>query len=162
MRVTPVTKEDADKGGGVEPFKAGDYDFIIYMAEEGKSKAGNEMLTLTLNMFNRDGEKRTVKDYITENAQWKMRHMMESIGMARRYDQGIVEPREIEGKPGRCKLRVEPAGEYPAKNAVVDYLVNKQADSAISYGPASTASRARQPEPAQAGSGRIIEDDIPF
>ncbi len=164
MRVTPVTKEDADKGGGVEPFRAGDYDFIIHMAEERLSKAGNEMLALTLHVFNRDNEKRTVFDYIlsTESAQWKARHLMESIGLAKRYDQGIIEPREIEGKPGRCKLRFEQAGDYPAKNSVVDYLGAKPADVAISYGPASTASRPRQPEPAQAAGGRIIEDDIPF
>lgn len=164
MRVEPVSKEIADAGGGTEPFKAGEYDFIIYMAEEGKSRAGNDMLTLTLHVFNRDGEKKNLKDYIvaTAGGAWKARHMMESIGLAKRYDQGIIEPREIEGKPGRCKLLVEPAGEYPAKNSVVDYLVNKQAESAISYGPANAATRLLQQGAAQAASGRIIEDDIPF
>ena len=44
MRVTPVTKEVADAGGATEPFKAGDYDFMVYKAEETLSKSGNEML----------------------------------------------------------------------------------------------------------------------
>ena len=86
---------------------------------------------LELHVCARDGDKRTVFDYIlsTENAQWKARHMMESIGLARRYDQGIIEPREIEGKPGRCRIKVEPAGQYPAKNSIVDYLGPAQAEA---------------------------------
>jgi hypothetical protein len=157
MRVTPVTKEVADAGGMGEPFKAGDYDFIISTAEETLSKTGNEMLKLQLHVFNRDGDKRIVFDYIlsSESAQWKARHMMESIGMARRYDQGVIEPREIEGKPGRCKLNFVPAGQYPAKNSVADYLGPKG-------GELSEASkRIRQPAAAPAGS-RDLDDEIPF
>jgi hypothetical protein len=155
MRVTPVTKEVADAGGGSEPFRAGDYDFIIDAAEEGESKAGNEMLKLVLHVFNRDGDKRTVFDYIlsTENFQWKMRHMMESIGMVKRYDQGIIEPHEIKGKPGRCRIKVEPATDWPAKNSIVDYLVPQQAEAATP--------RARQPAASPTGADNL-DDEIPF
>jgi len=159
MRVNPVSKEVADAGGFGEPFKPGDYDFIIYQAEEKLSQAGNEMLALQLHVFNREGDKRTIFDYIlsTDSAQWKARHLMESIGLARRYDQGIIEPREIEGKPGRCKLNfVAATGQYPAKNSVADYLVSKPVESV------NTAPRARQPTPEKAGAGDSIDDEIPF
>ena len=156
MRVTPVTKEVADASGGSEPFRAGDYDLMVYKAEETISKSGNEMLKLELHVYARDGYKRTVFDYIlsSDSAQWKARHMMESIGLARRYDQGIIEPHEIEGKPGRCKIKVQPAtGEWPAKNSIVDYLVPSQADAA--------APRARQPAAAPTGADNL-DDEIPF
>jgi hypothetical protein len=163
MKVQPISSEEANAGGFGEPFPAGEYDFLIYAAEETTSKAGNDMLKLTLHIFNKRGEKQTTFDYIlsSQTGAWKARHLMEAIGMVREYDRGEIDPIKIEGKPGRCKLQLVPAkDQFPAKNAVADYLGPKQAESAISYGPANT--RARPPEPAQATGGRIIEDEIPF
>lgn len=156
MRVTPVSKEVADAGGSSEPFKAGDYDFIIAAAEETMSKAGNDMLKLTLHVFSRENEKRVVFDYIlsSEAGAWKARHMMEAIGMVRQYDQGDIDPVAIQGRPGRLKLRVKPAdGQYSAQNAVVDYLLTALAS------PVNTAPSARSKAKAPAGD---LDDEIPF
>lgn len=155
MRVTPVSKEVADAGGGGEPLKPGDYDFIIAAAQETISKAGNAMTKLTLHVFGRDGQKRTVFDYIisSEAAAWKARHMMESINMVRRYEQGEIEPHEIEGKPGRCRIKLKPAsGDYPAQNSVEDYLVAEVAGAGRPMATKAAAARA----------GDDLNDDIPF
>jgi hypothetical protein len=151
MRVTPITPEEADSGGAGEPFKPGEYDFTIRTAEETTSKAGNDMLKLTLHIFNRDGEKRTTFDYILseQSGAWKARHMMESIGMTARYDAGVIDPTEIEGRSGRCKLGVEAAtSQYPAKNRVQDYIAAKAG--------AATKPPVRQPAMAD------IDDEVPF
>lgn len=149
MRVQPISSEEANSGGGGEPFKPGEYDFIIQSAEETTSAAGNDMLKLVLHVFNRDGEKRTVFDYIlsSQAGQWKARHMMESIGMTRQYEAGVIDPVAIESKPGRCKLGVDPASaQYPAKNKVQDYVAAKS-----------------EPQTARAApAGGDIDDEIPF
>jgi hypothetical protein len=167
MKVSPISAEEADAGGGGEPFRPGDYDFHVYAAEDTISKQGNEMLKLTLHVFDRHGEKRTVFDYILSSAAgaWKARHLMETLGMIRQYDAGEINPHEIQGRPGLCKLGVEPAsGTYAAKNKIVDYILSgtvpaTQAAPAPRRAPATDA---RKPALATVGGGSIDGDEIPF
>lgn len=155
MRVQPVSAEVADNGGAGEIFKPGEYDFTIYEAAETTSqKSGEEMLKLTLHIFDRNGDKRTVFDYILSSkaAQWKARHMMESIGMTKQYDAGVIDPVDIVERSGRLKLGVAPAtAQYPAQNKVQDYVKMKS-------DPQSAAEPARK---ARAPAGDI-DDEIPF
>ncbi len=158
MRVQPISAEEANSGGGGEPFRPGEYDFIIQSVEETTSAKGNDMLKLTLHVFDKEGEKRTVFDYIlsSQAGQWKARHMMEAIGMTEQYELGTIDPIAIEGRPGRCKLGIEPGNaQYPAKNKVQDY---------ISPTAAKAAPAASRPAPARAKApaGGDLDDEIPF
>ena len=67
MRIPqPATKEQADAGAGnFTPWPSGTYDFEIHDASEEISKAsGAEMIKLTIYIFNADGDRRTVFDYL--------------------------------------------------------------------------------------------------
>jgi hypothetical protein len=160
MRVQPVSAEVADNGGAGEIFKPGEYDFTIYEAVETTSQSsGADMLKLTLHVFNRDGDKRTVFDYIlsSQSAQWKARHMMESIGMTKQYEAGDIDPVDIVDRSGRLKLGVAPAtAQYPAQNKVQDYVKMKQS----SGDPQSAAEPARKS--AKVPAGDDLDDSIPF
>ena len=158
MRVQPISADVADSGGAGEVFKPGEYDFVIFEAAETTSQAGNDMLKLTLHVFNRDGDKRTVFDYIlsSQAGQWKARHMMESIGMTRQYEAGDIDPINITDRSGRLKLGIAPAtAQYPAQNKVQDYVKMKNDPQSAAEPP--TRRSAKEP----AGGG-IIDDEIPF
>ncbi len=158
MRVNPISSEKANEQSASDPWPAGDYDFSIAEASEEVSAAsGNEMIKLTLHVLNRDGNRRTVFDYLVniDSGQWKIRHFAETVGLVKQYETGEMEPRDMVGRAGRCKLRIKPAqGNYSAQNAVGDYL------------PASTPYAAPVSRPASrqkaAAGGGDIDDDIPF
>lgn len=157
MRVDPITAEEANEQSVGDPWPAGTYDFTVKEAEEGISAAGNEQIKLTLLVYNRQGQQRTVSDYLpaSKKAQWKVRHFAESVGMVRQYDSGELPTREMQGRPGRCKLGVEEAtGTYAAKNKVLDYV----AASGLA-GEVNTAPPARSKIKTPAGD---LDDDIPF
>lgn len=166
MRVAPITAEQADEqSGGFEPWRPGDYDFNVYDASEETSATGNEMIKLTLHVLNRDGERRTVFDYLvnSDKAQWKIRHFAEAVGMVPQYEQGDMDPHDITGRVGQLKLRIKPAqGQYSAQNAVNDYIPMPAA-------PREAARRAVPPtavrpptRQAATASARDLDDDIPF
>jgi Protein of unknown function (DUF669) len=161
MRVEPISANEANSGGGGEPFRPGEYDFIVQAAEETTSAKGNDMLKLTLHIYNQDGEKRTVFDYILSSkaGAWKARHLMEAISLTEQYEQGNMDPFVIEGRPGRCKVGIDPANaQYPAKNKVQDYLGN--------VAPAGTGytgvSAPRAPSSLQKAPAGDIDDEVPF
>ena len=68
MRVTPITAEDANAQASSDPWPPGDYDFVVQDASEGISNAGNEQIKLTLQVYNRNGNARTVFDYLPASA----------------------------------------------------------------------------------------------
>lgn len=159
MRVNPISAEKASEGGGFEPWPAGEYDFAVHDAADDVSSAGNEQIKLTLHVFNRDGNKRTVFDYLgaSDKAQWKVRHFADAVGLTRQYESGELEPRDIVGREGRCRLRIKPAsGGYPANNEVQDYIAASGAPQRAAHRP------AQQPRRAVATAGADLDDDIPF
>lgn len=157
MRINqPATKEQAD-AIGFEPWKPGTYDFEVKDATDEVSRAtGNEMIKLTLHVFNADGDKRTVFDYLvnSEKSQFKIRHFAEAVGLTHHYEKGELDCYDIVSKTGRLTLAVKPAkGEYPAGNSVRDYIASEIAPPVRSETPA-----ARQPKREMAD----IDDEIPF
>lgn len=163
MRVTPITAEQAEEqSSGFEPWKPGDYDFNVHDAWEETSNGGNEMVKLTLHVLNRDGQRRTVFDYLvnSEKSQWKIRHFAEAVGMVPQYEAGEMEPHDIVSRVGRLKLKTKPAtGQYAAGNAVADYIPAPAAARQTQPRPAPVE---RRPAPASAGTARDLDDDIPF
>jgi len=163
MRVNPISAEQAEEqSGGFEPWRPGDYDFNVYEASEETSANQNEMIKLTLHVLNRDGQRRTVFDYLvnSEKGQWKVRHFAEAVGMLQQYEAGQMEPHDITGRSGQLKLKIKPAkDQYPAGNQVNDYIPLPASAHSTQARPTSAAPAARQQVKAPAHD---IDDDIPF
>jgi len=158
MKVNPITAEKAnEQSGDFEPWPAGEYDFSIQDAGEETSTAGNEMIKLTLHVFNRAGNRRTMFDYLvnTEKWQWKVRHFAESVGLIKSYEAGNMDARDVLNRDGRLKLRIKPKrGDYAANNAVNDYLPASGSAPHASAAQRVGGGREEPPPP--------IDDDIPF
>lgn len=151
MRFEPKSEAEVSSGG---LWPAGEYDFEVNEAEEQTSKSGNEMVKLTLHVFNADGQRRTVWDYLvsTSGGMFKIRHFAEATGMLHRYEQGDMPAEIMIGKTGRCKLAIvkDKNGQYPDKNGIADYLAARKQET-------------RKPAQRQmATAGRDLDDEIPF
>lgn len=166
-----ATKEEADAGGTFAPWKPGDYEFEVHGAADDVSDAGNEMIKLTLWVFDADGNKRTVFDYLTgdEKSSWKVRHFAEAIGLLASYERGELDPYDIEGKTGKLKLRIKPANtNYPANNSVQDYIPlgdlpeKTPRPAARASAPTRGASTGGASRPAVPSTSREMDDEIPF
>jgi hypothetical protein len=154
MRFTPVSEEEANaQSSGVWP--NGDYDFEIKDATEKESAAGNEMTELEVWLYDNDGKRKMVFDYLvaTEKSAWKIRHFAASCGLLPQYERGSLSANEMVGRTGKCTIATQPAKDgYPAKNVIRVYL--KAAGGSAAR---PVASRARTPAPAG-----DIDDEIPF
>lgn len=160
MRFNPVDDKTAD-ASGFQPWPAGEYPFEIKECSEEISKAGSEMLKLTIHIFNKDGASRTVFDYLlgTDKGQWKVRHFAKSVGLLASYEAGSLDINDVFGRSGRCKVSVRPERDgFQAQNQVVDYL-----GEAASQTPARRA--MGNPAPVSGGGKRPaadLDDEIPF
>ena len=123
MRFTPKTEAELKESN---LFPEGEYSFEILDAEETLSKAGNDMLVLSLRIFENGGENsQRVFDYLVsiDSMIWKIRHFADAIGMLPEYDSGEMLAETLPGRTGKCKIVIQPAsGQWDAKNAVKDYL----------------------------------------
>ena len=129
MRFVPKSAEDADAFGLLKP---GVYDFCVQSADDGVSKAGNEMIVVDLAIEDADGDVSVVRDYLvgSDGMAYKVRHFAESTGLVALYDKGDMPASAVKGAVGRCKIAIEPAkGEYRAKNKVVDYVAPQTAEA---------------------------------
>lgn len=152
MKFTPRSDEEIEsETSKFGPWPAGTYDFEVADAADQVSKAGNEMLVLTLSVFNTEGERRTVYDYLLESIAYKLKHAAEACGLHDNYARGDINKYDFFGKTGRLQLRIQPAKDgYAAKNVVRDYVPARPV-------PASVPARR-----AAMHAGRDIDDEIPF
>jgi hypothetical protein len=161
MRLNPKTDEEfAKEGSGPrELLRDGTYDFDVHEATEGVSSTGNDMITVTLNVYDQHGVARKIYDYLVDGAMgWKVRHCAEACGLLSRYEAGHLDADDLVGKQGRVKIGRESArGDYAAKNRVVDYVADKSARPPSQAAPAGAKSA-----PAARQAARDIDDEIPF
>lgn len=128
---------------------AGNYAFQIAKAEDALSKSARErgesepnMIKLTLNIYNDDGRCMVAFDYLMEAMLYKLLHCAQACELEGKYNAGVLDAIDFEGKTGTLKLVVQKGNDqYPNdKNSVSDYVVKKEA-------------------PALA---EVISDDIPY
>ena len=152
MRFEPKSEKEISEANLMP---AGIYNCEISAAEEQSSKAGNDMIKLTLTVWDQEGNERKVFDYLLEAIPGKLRHCAEMCGLLDVYSRGELRADDLVGKAGQAKLGIkkDKTGTYPDQNAVQDYLINPPGKTA------STLAHARQP--AMAGGGNL-DDDIPF
>lgn len=104
-------------------FEPGEYDFEIIKGEDTISKKENELIAITLKVFDNEGSYRLVNDYLLESLGFKLRHICEATDLMLHYDNGKLQASDLIGKTGRLKLAVDNKNpDYPAKNIVKDYI----------------------------------------
>ena len=142
MKFKPQTEEASASTRKVLP--AGIYDAEVLLAEETRSKAGNDMMKIKLAVYRPNGGQEWVWDYITDTS-YRLGQLMSACGLSEQYQKGEVHPDEIEGKSFKVTLKIDPArGEYSERNSVGR------------YGTATP-----KPTPS-AEESTEAEDDIPF
>lgn len=131
MKFTPKTAEQIEKEQtSFAPFPNGEYDFEFEDAtDEVSQSSGNDMIKLKVNIYNAEGSRRVVFDYLTTGkAEYKLRHCAEACGLLADYENGSIEAEQFIGHSGKCKVRAVPAKDgYPAKNDIQDYIVKPNA-----------------------------------
>ncbi len=125
MRFTPKTEEQVSAGS---LFPKGEYDFEVFAATDTRSKSsGAEMLALQVDVYNIDGHKTRIFDYLLdgERSAYKLRHFAEAIGMLEAYATGELKDYQCVGRTGTCKVNIQKdkTGDYPDKNTITDYVV---------------------------------------
>jgi hypothetical protein len=124
MKFKPQTEEEAALAER-RPLPAGIYDAEVLLAEETRSKAGNDMLKIKLAVYRPNGGQEWVWDYITDTS-YRLGQLMTVCGLSDQYQKGEVHPDELEGKSFKVTLKVDPArGEYSARNSVGRYGLAK-------------------------------------
>lgn len=155
MKFAPKTEDEIrkeqEKRGAWPP---GVYDAEIVSAVEKLSKAGNDMIEMTLQVYHPDdGATRQVFDWLVEAMAFKLRHCCEAAGLADAYEAGSLEAWQLEGKSVKVKLGIDPKAEIK-RNRVVDYVVSTDAQH-VRPAPARAATAASKP-------ADPFGDDIPF
>jgi hypothetical protein len=103
-------------------------------AIEGRSQKGNDMITLTLEVFDKDGTSFVLIDYLVGTMEYKLRDFAYSIGLGQDYESGNLNDKTMIGKSGILKLGIEKGtadgkgGLWPDKNIVKDYINDGKAD----------------------------------
>lgn len=98
-----------------------------YKTEDGKSKAGNDMIILVLRVFySEDEHGKVLIDYLTDAMEFKLRHAGNSCGVEPRIENGkpIFYAKDFIGKAGRAKIGIQKSKDerYGDKNIILDYV----------------------------------------
>lgn len=155
LKFTP--KAEKDISTGFDNLPPGDYPFTVLESGIHKSKSaknpGREMCAVKLNIHGKDFD-RHVFDYFADwFSEWKLKHFCETVGLAKDYAFGVVQP-DNDGwkdRQGLVRIKIVPArGDYEAKNEVVDYLPEDH----------QTVEALSQPKKVVAAPAE--NDDVPF
>lgn len=124
MKFTPKTEKQIQEEN-LRP--AGTYSFEIVKAEDKISSKQNEMIELTLKVFDNDGNSFLVNDYLLESMAFKLRHAADACGLIDRYEMGTLQAIDFDGKTGQVKIKIskDKNGVYADKNTVGDYITEK-------------------------------------
>ena len=116
MRFNPLSEEEV-----LNLLPEGEYDFVVQAAEDKVSQKGNDMIKLTLGIWDKKGQEHTVFDYLA--MMFKIKHFADATGLESLYQSGGYDASDCLGKSGKCKvLQEEGKGAFPPKNIVKDYI----------------------------------------
>lgn len=157
MKITPMTDEQiAAEKAKFGAWPRGAYDFEVAAAEDAISKAGNEMIVLELQVFDRNGNRRNMKDWLVDSVPVKLKNVCDAVGLHTAYANGDVASYDFVGRTGKLMLTIERREGYDDRNKVAGYV---PASPAAAPAPReATRPAARKSVPA----GRDLDDEIPF
>jgi len=122
MNFTPKTEEEI----GFQLLPADVYSFVVSSAEERVSKAGNEMIALVLRMSDGKGGSATLRDYLLEKVEHKLRHFCVGTNLESVYLAGKLSAIACVGQEGYARIETEENegndGRVFTKNIVKDYI----------------------------------------
>ena len=153
MRLTPKSEKEIAEAGLLAE---GSYDFEIVDAADTVSKAGNDMIKLTLRVYSDDGAYVVIRDYLLESLAAKLRHAAEACGLLDDYENGRLDADDFKTKTGKVKVGIkkDKDGNYPDQNQIKDYITKPEFPKANTRKPTASASR-----PAVESD---FDDEIPF
>jgi hypothetical protein len=152
------------------------FDAAIKSVKEGISKkSGGEMLTISFTVWNEDGKTKTIDDYITAKAVFKLKQIAKALGRSAEFDAGSFDLENYVGSSVSVHLKIE---EYNGEDSnKIDKVFAASTDStpaAPSPAPSPEPPPAKQPISAfrppkrEAVTSPISDDphfadaDIPF
>ena len=147
---------DPNGRGEFTPPPEGDYSFVVVGAEERTSKAGNEMLSLTMS-FDVDREKElTVYDQLvfTDKAMWMVHDFCACVGHD--FSTGELMPEDAQGRSGVARLKL---GEPNSKGNRYMEVERFNAREGYSEQPASGSMGKTNPRRPQAPPVTVPPDD---
>ena len=105
----------------------GVYDFEIIEATEAKSKSGNDMFKLKLNVFDTEGKPRVIMDWVLPDFPKKYKHLHDACGLLDLYKSGETKPGDLIGKAGKLSIGIGKPyigndGFEHVNNTVLDYV----------------------------------------
>lgn len=123
MRFSPVSEEEA-----ADMWPKGEYDALVTLAVEKKSKKDNDMFELSLTVYDGEREKK-LKDWLMPDYPAKLQAFCKSGGFWDEYQAGELTAHLITEANVRVKLGNEkPSDEYPTpRNKVIGYVPRKTA-----------------------------------
>lgn len=139
MRVTPRTEEEIKRSKLLAP---GECDFEVRDAKDETSKSNNEMIHLILDVWDSNGDKALVHDYLLDAMPHKVRHFCYAVGLGHVYENGELEADACIGKSGRCLIRSKQDRGYDPKNDVADYVVADSTKETKGYATAKAKQQA--------------------
>lgn len=124
MEFTPKSESEINEE---RLFPDGVYDFEVQTAEDTVSKkSGKDMIKIALRVWGDNGGTNLITDYLMGGGMlYKLLHFCSATGLMAHYEAGTLCADDCVGRCGKVSLKVEPAGQYPAKNTVKDYVVDK-------------------------------------
>lgn len=124
MKFTPKSDSELNKE---RLLPEGEYDFEINKAADKTFKTGAVGIALTVMVYAPDGTARLVNDNLvfSDAAMFKVSQFSKCVGLYEKYKEGEISFTDCEGRSGKCKVGIEPEGEYPAKNKIKSYVVPK-------------------------------------
>ena len=130
----------------------GEYEFYVKDAEDTVSqKSGAEMIKLTIAVIDKNGNERTVFDYLLESMMYKVKHFADAVGLEAEYEAGGYSAASCKNRSGKCKIIIDQPEEgspYNPKNAVKDYVKRNPDAEPIK----------REPEKEK----ELFDEDLPF
>lgn len=128
---------------GVYPFTVLNSDEVASKSEKNK---GRMMFAVKLNVHGANGDRHVYSYFSDWFSEWLLRHFADTTGQLAAYEAGELDGKNgaFQGKTGFVKIKTEPAGKYPAKNVVEDYIVKGDA------------------KPASPNTPSDEKDDVPF
>lgn len=149
MRVTPRTDEEINM---MNLLPEGIYSFQVIKAEEKISKSNNEMIVITLKVWDKDGRERLLTDYLLDSFAKKIKHFVKVTGLENKYELGSITAEDCLNKIGDVHVIIQKGnpkpegGFYSDKNSVNDYIAKiNQNQSTL-----------------QPIKNDFIDDDLPF
>ncbi len=109
----------------------GDYDFEVIKAEraissENSKSPGTEFIKINVRIFNAEGAFKFVNGILHPAMDAQLRRFCVVGNMIPKYETGTLEADDCIGVAGKLRLKVKDAeGNYPAKNEISDFIVEK-------------------------------------